>query len=146
MLTEKQHNLLLFIDKYIKETGFSPSFEEMKEGVEFAHARGKKVFLTLNIIPHNEDLLELESYLKILKEVQIDAVILADPGTLLIVKEQMPGMEIHLSTQANNTNYMGAKFWQSQGVKRIVLARELSLVEIKEIVDQTKSIDSIYER
>ena len=121
------------------------SIEEMKEGVDFAHERGKKVYVTLNIIPHNEDLLELESYLKILKEVQIDAVILSDPGTLLIVKEQLPGMEIHLSTQANNTNYMGAKFWQSQGVKRIVLARELSLVEIKEIVDQTKSIDIIYE-
>lgn len=121
------------------------SIEEMKEGVDFAHERGKKVYVTLNIIPHNEDLLELESYLKILKEVQIDAVILSDPGTLLIVKEQLPGMEIHLSTQANNTNYMGAKFWQSQGVKRIVLARELSLDEIKEIVDQTESIDIIYE-
>ncbi|WP_053957082.1 peptidase U32 family protein [Inediibacterium massiliense] len=109
------------------------SLEDIKRGVEFAHDRGKKVYVTLNIIPHNEDLKELDEYLKELSRINIDAVILSDPGTLMYVKEYMPHMEIHLSTQANNTNYMSAKFWYSQGVKRVVLARELAFEEIKEI-------------
>ncbi|MBF8984787.1 U32 family peptidase [Lutibacter sp. B2] len=113
------------------------SFEDMKKAVEFAHERGKKVYVTLNIIPHNDDLIELPDYLRKLKEIDIDAVILSDPGTLMLVKEYMPNMEIHLSTQANNTNYMSANFWKSQGVKRIVLARELSFNEIKEISENT---------
>lgn len=110
------------------------SFEDMKTGVAFAHERGKKVYLVLNIIPHNRDLHLLEGYLKDIKEIDIDAVILSDPGTLLFVKEHLPDMEIHLSTQANNTNYMSAKFWHQNGVKRVILAREMSFEEIAEIV------------
>ncbi len=107
--------------------------EQIKEGVQFAHKRGKKVYVTVNIIPHNEDFDGLEEYLKTLEELEIDAVIVSDPGVLSVVKEVIPNMEVHLSTQANNTNYKSARFWYKQGVKRIVVARELSFKEIKEI-------------
>ncbi|MDN5353149.1 MAG: family peptidase [Clostridiales bacterium] len=113
------------------------SIEEMKEGIEFAHERGKRVYLTLNIIPHNADIDALQRYLESVRDIGLDAVILADPGTLMYVKMFAPDMEVHLSTQANNTNYMSAKFWHSQGVKRIVLARELSFEEIEEICENT---------
>ena len=109
------------------------SFEDMEKGIQFAHERGKKVYVTLNIIPHNEDLQELPGYLQKLSAMQIDAVILSDPGTLMYVREYAPELEVHLSTQANNTNYMSARFWHKQGIKRVILARELSLDEIKEI-------------
>ena len=109
--------------------------EEMKQGVEFAHSKGKKVYVTLNIIPHNEDLIGLEDYLLYLEKINIDAVIVADPGVLMIVREVLPNMEVHMSTQANNTNYKSAQFWYKQGVKRIVTARELSFDEIKTIKD-----------
>ncbi|MCT4565369.1 MAG: U32 family peptidase [Maledivibacter sp.] len=111
------------------------SFEDMEEGIRYAHERGKRVYVTLNIIPHNEDLKELPGYLEKLSELKVDAVILSDPGTLMYVKEYAPNLEIHLSTQANNTNYMSANFWYKQGIKRIVLARELSFKEIKEVGD-----------
>lgn len=106
--------------------------EDMIEGVEFCHQRNKKVFVTLNIIPHNEDFIGLREYLLFLDSIKVDAVIVADPGVLTFVKETIPNMEIHLSTQANNTNYHSAKFWYNQGIKRIVTARELSFDEIKE--------------
>lgn len=109
------------------------SKEDMLEGVRFAHERGKRVFVTINIIPHNEDFEHLPEYLKELEEIGIDAVILADPGVLSVVKEVIPNMEVHLSTQANNTNYMSAKFWYNQGIKRVVMAREMSFDEIAEI-------------
>lgn len=112
------------------------SFEDMEKGIQFAHERGKKVYVTLNIIPHNEDLQELPAYLQKLSAMKIDALILSDPGTLMYVREYAPNMEIHLSTQANNTNYMSAIFWHKQGIKRVILARELSLEEIKEIHDK----------
>jgi putative protease len=111
--------------------------EEMAEGIKFAHDRGKKVYITVNIIPHNEDLEGLPEYIKEIEEIGADAVILADPGIFSIVKETAPNLEIHLSTQANNTNYKSALFWHNLGVKRIVLARELSFKEIKEIRDKT---------
>lgn len=113
------------------------SFEDMEKGVKFAHDRGKRVYVTLNIIPHNDDLQELYDYLKKLKDLDIDAVILSDPGTLMYVKEYAPDLEVHLSTQANNTNYMSANFWYKQGIKRIILARELSFKEIREIREKT---------
>lgn len=113
------------------------TLEEMKEGVEFAHERGKKVYVTLNIIPHNEDFKELEKFLISINDIGIDAVILSDPGTLMYVKKFIPNMEVHLSTQANNTNYMSAQFWHEQGIKRVIVARELSFKEIKEICDNT---------
>ncbi len=110
--------------------------EDMEIGVEYAHARGKKVFVALNIIPHNEDLIGIPDYVRDLQRVGIDAVIVADPGILEIVKEHAPKLEIHLSTQANATNYMAGNFWFKQGVKRIVVAREQSLDEIKEFIDK----------
>ena len=112
------------------------SIEEMAEGVEFAHKRGAKVFVTANIIPHNEDLEELPEYLRKLQEIGIDAVIVSDPGTMSIVKETVPEMEIHVSTQANNTNYRTVKFWHDLGAARVVLARELSFPEIRDIKDK----------
>ncbi len=113
------------------------SFEDMKEGVAFAHARGKRVFLTLNIIPHNEDIHYLEKYIDEIKDIGLDAVILADPGTFMFVKQYAPELEVHLSTQANNTNFMSANFWHQQGVKRVILARELSIEEVAEIRSKT---------
>lgn len=113
------------------------SFEDMKTGIEFAHERGKKVFLVLNIIPHNEDIHYLEQYIDEIKTLGLDAVILSDPGTLMYVKQYAPELEVHLSTQANNTNYMSANFWHGQGIKRVILARELSFDEIAEIRSKT---------
>lgn len=109
------------------------TIEEIREGLQYAHDRGKRVYLTLNMIPHNDDLSYLPEYLKQLATLDLDAVILADPGTLMLVREHLPHMEIHLSTQANNTNSGSAKFWHQNGVKRIVLARELSFDEIVQI-------------
>lgn len=109
------------------------TIDELAEGVKFAHERGAKVFVTANIIPHNEDLSELPDYLKKLYEIGVDAVIVSDPGTFSIVKETVPEMEIHISTQANNVNYRTVKFWYDLGAERVVLARELSFEEVKEI-------------
>ncbi|OHW63000.1 putative protease YdcP precursor [Andreesenia angusta] len=111
--------------------------EEIKAGVVYAHERDKKVYVTLNIIPHNDDLNGLEEYLLKLQDAEVDAVIVSDPGVFGIVKSTVPDMEIHLSTQANTTNHLTAKFWYDQGVSRVVVARELSLAEIKGIKDNT---------
>lgn len=113
------------------------SLDDLKEGVKFAHDRGKKVYITMNIFPHNEDLENMPDYIKEVEKVGVDAIILSDPGVLSLVKEIAPDMEIHLSTQANNINWMSANFWHKQGVKRIILARELSFNEIKEIREKT---------
>jgi len=113
------------------------TYEEMKEGIEYAHTRGAKVYLTLNIIPHNNDIERLTEYINEIKDFGFDAVIVSDPGIIVIVKEVWKSVDIHLSTQANNTNYMSANFWHEQGVKRVILARELSLKEITEINDKT---------
>ncbi len=115
------------------------SYEDMREGVDFAHIRGKKVYLTLNIIPHNDDIDDLDAYLEEIKDIAFDAYILSDPGTFAAVKSLRPDMEIHLSTQANTTNFRSAGFWHSQGVARIILARELSLEEIRTIREKTPS-------
>ncbi len=109
------------------------SIEDMKEGINYAHSMHKKVYLTMNIIPHNEDINNIPEYLRQIKGIGIDAIILSDPGVYSIVKDMEPEMEIHLSTQANNTNWKSAEFWYKHGVKRIVLARELSLQEITDI-------------
>ncbi|MFZ5351115.1 MAG: peptidase U32 family protein [Bacillota bacterium] len=110
--------------------------EEIKEAVRFTHELGRKIYVTVNIIPHNEDLIELPEYLKQLEEAGVDAIIISDPGVLMIARETVPDMELHLSTQANNTNYKSAHFWHKQGISRIVLARELSFEEIKEITEK----------
>ncbi len=121
------------------------SVEEMYEAADYAHQKNKRLYLVLNAIPHNEDIDVLESYLETIRDIPFDAFIVSDPGVLTILKEKIPSAEIHISTQANNTNYMSAKFWHSQGAKRIILARELSLDEIAEFVDKTESIDVEYE-
>ena len=107
--------------------------DQLIEALDFAHSRGKKVYVTMNIIPHNDDFPGMPNYIRSLTELGVDAIILSDPGVYALVKEISPNMEIHLSTQANNTNYMSAKFWYDHGVKRIVLARELSINEMGEI-------------
>ncbi|MGB5822575.1 MAG: U32 family peptidase [Proteocatella sp.] len=107
--------------------------EQMKEAVEFVKNNNKKIYVTCNIIPHNEDFAGLEEYLRYLEEVGVDAIIVADPGVLMVAREVVPNMEIHWSTQANNTNYNSAKFWYKQGVQRVVTARELSFEEISKI-------------
>lgn len=109
------------------------SLEDMKEGIEFAHARNVKVYVTANILAHNYDLDGAREYFKELKEIGPDALIISDPGMFTIAKEIMPETDIHISTQANNTNYMTYQFWWKQGAKRVVTARELSLNEIKGI-------------
>lgn len=109
------------------------SLEEMKEGVRFAHARGVKVYVTANILAHNRDLAGAGQYFEELKDVGMDALIISDPGIFSIAKKVLPQTEIHISTQANNTNYGTFRFWHKLGAKRVVAARELSLKEIKEI-------------
>lgn len=116
-----------------KAKNFSP--EDMKAGIEFAHAHGIKVYVTANILAHNSDLDGAVAYFKELNELKPDALIIADPGMFMLAKEHCPGMELHISTQANNTNYQTYLFWWQQGAKRVVSARELSLAEIKEIRD-----------
>src|SRR5699024_9709562 len=111
------------------------SLEEMKEGVAFAHAHNVRVYVTANILSHNSDLDGVRKYFEELKEVNPDALIISDPGVFMIAKEVLPEMELHISTQANNTNYGTYLFWKGQGAKRVVSARELSLREIKEIRD-----------
>lgn len=109
------------------------SSEDMRQGIAFAHDRGVKVYVTANILAHNSDLEGAAEYFKELNEIKPDALIIADPGMFSLAKEYCPGIEIHISTQANNTNYLTYNFWWQQGAKRVVSARELSLKEIKEI-------------
>ena len=109
------------------------SMEEMREGVEFAHARDVKVYVTANILAHNSDLPEVRKYFQELKSVKPDALIIADPGVFDIAKEVCPEIDRHISTQANNTNYGTYNFWYRQGASRVVSARELSMQELKEL-------------
>ena len=106
------------------------SFEDMREGIEFVHLNHKKAYITLNTIPHNDDLTGIEDYIKQITELGADAVIVSDPGIFTIVRQISPGLPIHVSTQANVTNYLSARFWQQQGATRIISARELSLKEL----------------
>lgn len=109
------------------------SHEEMKEGIAFAHDHGVKVHVTANILAHNYDMEEAAAYFEELSALAPDALIISDPGMILLAKEHCPNVEIHLSTQANNTNYMTYRFWYEQGIRRVVSARELSLAEIRQI-------------
>ena len=111
------------------------SLEDMKEGIEFAHERGCKVYVTANILAHNYDLDGAREYFQELKQIGPDALIISDPGMFTIAKEVWPEVDIHISTQANNTNYLTYQFWWKQGAKRVVSARELSLKEIRQIRD-----------
>ena len=109
------------------------SMEDMKERIQFAHEHNVRVYVTANILAHNGDLPGVEEYFKELKEIGPDALIISDPGVFMIAKRVCPEIEIHISTQANNTNYGTYRFWHELGAKRVVSARELSMKEIKEI-------------
>ncbi len=109
------------------------SLEEMAKGIAFAHSYHVKVYVTANILAHNDDLEEAEQYFEQLKTIKPDALIISDPGMFMLAKQICPELEIHISTQANNTNYRTYLFWRQQGAKRVVAARELSLKEIQDI-------------
>ena len=112
------------------------SVPEIEEAVAFLHENGRKGYMTLNIYPHNGEIPVLRDYIGRIKHIPVDAFLVSDPGVMGLVKEQIPDAEIHLSTQANTTNYLTAGFWVSQGVKRIVAAREMSLAELTEMRQQ----------
>lgn len=112
------------------------SMEDLKEGINFAHERNKKVYVTISLLPHNNDFVKLEEYLLKLEEINVDGLILCEPGTLEIVKKVVPSMKVHMGIQANIYNYETAKFYYDLGVKRVVMAKELSL---KDIIDIRKN-------
>lgn len=109
------------------------SKEQMQEGINFAHERGVKVYITANIYAHNDDFQGMAEYFQEVEEMGADALIISDLGVFAVAKEAVPNMEIHVSTQANNTNYKAAKMWYQMGAKRIVMARELSFAEVEEV-------------
>lgn len=109
------------------------SVEEIREAMDFIHEHGCKGYMTINIYAHNDDIPVLRDYIGKIKDIPVDAFLVSDPGVMGLIREQIPDAEIHLSTQANTTNYLTAAFWVSQGVKRIVAAREMSLAELTEM-------------
>ena len=109
------------------------SFEELREGVQFAHERGRRIYQTLNVIPREDDLERLPEFIETSAQTGIDAFIVSDPGVFSLVKKYAPGTEIHISTQANITNHLTCEFWKERGASRVVLARELTLQEIRTI-------------
>ena len=112
------------------------SIEQIEEGIKFAHERGKKVYITLNIVPHDKDMEGLEEYVTKLHEIKADAVIVSDVGMFSVIKRTVPDLPIHISTQASVTNYETIMFWYDLGIRRVVLARELSFEEIKSLTDK----------
>ncbi len=106
--------------------------EEIREGAAYAHARGRKVYMTVNIFAHNEDIRRLPAFLEELREIDIDAFLVSDPGVVAVFRQVLPEAVLHLSTQANTTNYMTARFWYDAGISRIVAAREMSFDELRE--------------
>ena len=118
--------------------------KDLLEASKYVHSRGKKIFVTLNIYAHNYHLAKIESHLKFLKKADIDAVIVADPGIIMLVKKHLPKVAIHLSTQANTTNWQAAKFWYDLGVTRIVLAREVTLEDIAAIKKHVPKLELEY--
>lgn len=114
------------------------TIEELIEGCTFAHQLGKKVYFTLNIVFHNQDMDGVEDYIKEVAQTGIDAFIVSDPFLISYIKENYPQVEVHLSTQNSTTNYKAVEYFKNEGIDRVVLARELSKEEIKEIIDKTK--------
>lgn len=114
------------------------SEEEMKIGAQYAHRLKRKLYITVNIFAHEQDFIYLRSYLKRLRDIEVDGIIVSDPGVIAVALEETPELGIHLSTQSNCTNSYSANFWFSQGVKRAVLARELSLEELKTMSPKVK--------
>lgn len=118
--------------------------EKLKKATEYCHRLGKKMYVTVNIFAHNHHLKKLPKYIQKLKQIKVDALIISDPGVISLVQEVWPEAEIHLSTQANCTNWRAAQFWHEQGVKRIILGRETTLEEIKEIHKKVPQIELEY--
>lgn len=118
--------------------------KDLIETSQYVHEKGKKIFVTLNIYAHNYHLSKIESHLKFLKKVNVDGVIVADPGVIMLVKKYLPGVAIHLSTQANTTNWQAAKFWYDLGITRIVLAREVTLEDIAQIKKHVPKLELEY--
>lgn len=117
----------------LRAFGGNFSREELQEAVSFAHSLGKKVYITVNIFPHNSDIEKLPEYLQFLNQIKVDALLIADLGIFSLAQEYAPDVPIHISTQANNTNWMSVNTWAKLGAERVVLAREMSLAEIREI-------------
>lgn len=113
------------------------SEDEMREAIRYARERGVRVYVTVNIFPHNRDLPDALNHLEFLDDVRPDAVILSDPGLFALLSERAPAIDVHISTQANVTNARAAKFWERLGARRVVLSRELSIEEIREIRKET---------
>ncbi len=126
----------------VRINNFTPG--SIAEAVKYAKARKKKIYVTLNIYAHNRHLKEIKKHLKFLKKLKINGVIVSDPGIIMLVKKYLPKTEIHLSTQANTTNWQAVKFWAEQGVKRVILAREVTLAEIKEIKKNVPEMELEY--
>lgn len=120
------------------------SLEEIKEGCTFAHKLGKKVYLTLNIVFHNKDMDGVEEYIEDMVKAGIDAFIVSDPFIISHIKNHYPQIEVHLSTQNSTTNYKAVEYFKKEGIDRVVLARELSKEEIKEIIEKTKIDTEIF--
>lgn len=116
----------------------------IKQAVEYAHKRGKRAYVTVNIFAHNSHLKKLPDHIKKLKQAKVDALIASDPGVIETIKEVWPKAEVHLSTQANCTNWKAAQFWQKRGVTRIILGRETSLKDIKEIKEKVPQVELEY--
>lgn len=114
------------------------TLDELRKATAYVHKKHKKIYVTINIFAHNKHLKGLPQYLFDLNEIGVDGIIVSDPGIIMMAKEVIPHMPIHLSTQANTTNWKAVQFWASMGIKRIVLARELSLNEILEIKSKVK--------
>lgn len=123
--------------------GMSANFrdKELLEAVEYAHSLGKKIYVTLNIFAHNKDIDYMPRFIKYLDSINVDAVIVSDLGVFHTVRENAPNMEIHISTQANSINWATVKAWRDLGAKRVILAREMTLKEIKEIKQRVPDID-----
>lgn len=117
----------------LRAFGGNFTYEELKEAVVFAHSLGKKVYVTVNIFPHNSDIEKLPDYLKFLASIKVDALLVADLGVFFMARKLVPELPLHISTQANNTNWAAVNAWHELGAERVVLAREMSLAEIKEI-------------
>lgn len=129
----KQFSLRTFADNFTEE--------ELRSAVVLAHEKGKKIYVTANVYARNAETEGLKTYFKTLEDIGVDAVIISDPGVVYIAKTYAPKLSIHLSTQANTTNKYAVKFWKEQGVARVILARELSLKEIKEIHEFVPDIE-----
>ncbi len=123
----KQFSLRTFADNF--------TLDELKSATDFAHAQGKKVYVTANVYARNADFERLPEYFQYLERIGVDAAIISDPGIVYVAQKYAPKLAIHLSTQANTTNKYAVKFWQEQGVSRVILARELPIAEIKQIHD-----------